>query len=45
MGERAAEYAQEGHEYESERKEFDEAHPRLAGHIHEAKQLRGSSED
>ena len=45
MGERSVEYAQEAHEYESERKEFDEAHPPLADHVHNAKQLRGSSED
>lgn len=42
---RKIEYAQEGYEYEAERREFDQRHPRLAGHVHNAKQLRGSQQD
>lgn len=45
MSERTIEYAQEGHEYEEERRAFDLAHPTLTGKVHNAKQLRRSPED
>jgi hypothetical protein len=42
---RSLEYEQEGHEYENERSAFDATHPGLPEKVHNAKQLRGSSED
>ena len=45
MSHREDEYAMEAHEYESERSEFDAAHPNLASQVEKAKRLRGSSEE